>query len=162
MTAAARAAIALCLGSLALAAAPVRAGVDLAEIDACVTAAMAAGEPPNACIDAAHAPCMETPEDAPSVAGLCFLEAKDTWSAGIAALMAETSAKAPEELAAVIAIEVKYDLLGGLLQCDRLEELARAVGPQDAEQVRMQKTRCEAVASGLAYTRLRARIETLE
>lgn len=162
MTARARAAIALCLGISALGSAPARAGVDLGEIDACVAAAMAAGQPATACVDAAHAACMETPDDAPAVAGLCFLEAKDAWSAGIADLMAVARDTAPEDLAAVLAIEVKYDLLGGLLQCDRLDELAHAVGNQAAEQVRMQKTRCEAVAAGLAYTRLRARIETLE
>lgn len=164
MTAPKAAALSWTLGvsALALFAAPARADLDLAPVDACIVAALAAGQAPSACVDAAHAPCMAEPEDAPAVASLCFVGARDDWSAGIAGLMQTVKAGAPDELAAVIGIEVKYDLLGGLLQCDRLEELALAVGALDAERIALQKTRCAAVASGLAYVRLKARIETLE
>jgi hypothetical protein len=129
------------------------AAVDLSSVEACVEAHAASDTLPAPCVAQAMTECLGTPSDAPALASLCFREARDTWSEGIAARMARLKAAAPEEIAAIAGIEVKYDLLGGLLQCDRGEELA-LVGSGALEEIQRQKDQCTATAAGMAYIRL--------
>ncbi|WP_121633704.1 hypothetical protein [Tropicibacter alexandrii] len=127
--------------------------VDLDAVNSCIDTARAEQGNPNQCIDAAHQPCLVDSAEAPAAAILCFTEARETWSEGIASRMDTLRANAPEDIAALAGIEVKYDLLASLVQCDRLEELGR-LRDAPTEQVVLQKARCTATASGLAYTRL--------
>lgn len=140
--------------SLAFAATPALADVDFVAADACIQGRIEAGQPVLECIEAASADCAANGSDASSTAALCFREVKDGWSAGIKTLLDKVNAAASEDIATIAAIEVKYDILTGLLQCDRMEELALAVSDQPAEEILRQKSQCEAMVSGNAYARL--------
>ncbi|WP_167647537.1 hypothetical protein [Mameliella alba] len=144
----------LTLAALLLAA-PLQAEprLDLDNLRSCVETAVDLGKAPTACVDTAHAPCLEISTETPAVAGLCFTETRQEWSEAIAARMADLGEKAPERIAALAGIEVKYDLLSSLVQCDRMEELA-LLRELPAEEIQLQKARCTATASGLAYIRL--------
>ncbi|MFZ7090230.1 hypothetical protein [Primorskyibacter sp. 2E233] len=132
---------------------PALAEVDLATVDACIEQARSDGQVPTACIDAAQADCQAETSDSHMVAALCYTKAREVWGTGIRDRMQLISASAPENVAAIAGIEVKYDLLANLTQCDRMEELSR-VGEATNEEIQRQKARCEASASGLAYLRL--------
>jgi hypothetical protein len=67
--------------------------------------------------------------------------------------MDELRAAAPERIAAIAAIEVKYDLIASLTQCDRMEELA-LLGDRALDQVQREADGCAATAAGIAYVRL--------
>ncbi|SMX41665.1 hypothetical protein [Maliponia aquimaris] len=127
--------------------------LDITTVNACVATSTELGTSPNGCVDQAHAPCLQVDSETPAVATLCFEETRADWSAAISARMATLSATAPERLAALAGIELKYDLLTALVQCDRMEELAQ-LREIAAEDTLLQKTRCAATASGLAYVRL--------
>lgn len=127
--------------------------LDLDTVRSCVETAAELGQKPTTCVDDAHAPCLQVSTETPAVAGLCFAETRQDWSDAIAARMAELGEKAPERIAALAGIEVKYDLLSALVQCDRMEELA-LLRELPAEEIQLQKARCTATASGLAYIRL--------
>lgn len=133
---------------------PARAEVDLEKANSCIQEEIGAGQQPTACVDEAHVECISVPEGTPAIASLCFREAQDVWSAGIKGLMEQIRAGAAEDLAVIAGIEVKYDLLAGLLQCDRMEELALAVSNLTEDAILRQKSHCEATASGLVYARL--------
>ncbi|KUF12109.1 hypothetical protein AVJ23_05940 [Pseudoponticoccus marisrubri] len=152
---AAAALLALALAGPAAAQEPER--IDPAATRACVEEALARGAAPTGCVEAAHAPCLAVPAETKMVASLCFETARQDWSGAIAARMATLRETAPEQIAALAGIEVKYDLLASLLQCDRLEELAR-LRETPAEDVLLQEARCAATAAGLAYIRLVARL----
>ncbi len=127
--------------------------VDLAAVDGCIANAMTLEQSPLSCIDAAHTPCLEISAETPNVTTLCFKQAQDQWSHGIARHMEVLSQEAPKEIVAIARIEVKYDLLASLLQCDRMDELAALRGTANEERLK-QKTRCRATASGLAFARM--------
>jgi hypothetical protein len=124
-----------------------RAEITAGDIAACLARHGAAD--PGQCVTEAHGPCLAFPAEAPSAAASCFLQAKAEWGA----LIADRMARLGEDVAEVARIEVTYDLLANLLQCDRLEELARLSAP-DTELLRRQRAQCEATASGLTYLRL--------
>lgn len=150
---------ALCAAPLALALAladtPALAEprLDMDSVQACVATASELGKSPNGCVDQAHAPCLRVNSDTPAVATLCFEETRSEWSGAIATRMQRLGETAPEKLAALAGVEVKYDLLTSLVQCDRMEELAQ-LREIAAEEILLQKSRCHATASGLAYVRL--------
>ena len=127
---------------------PALAEVDLAAADSCILDRIDSGKPVAECIEAAQADCAAQVADASAVAAVCFREVRDGWNAGIKAVLDKVQATASEEIGAIAAIEVKYDLLAGLVQCDRMEELARAVSEQSAEVILRQRSQCEASASG--------------
>ncbi|MCA0870818.1 hypothetical protein LCL97_08285 [Seohaeicola saemankumensis] len=142
-----------------LLAVPVMAEVDLAAVKTCVAQRAEAGTSTE-CVSLSHTECRAFPEDAPAAATLCFKQAHDRWSEGIAARMTEIRAAVEDPLAAAAGIDVKYDLLTSLLQCDRMEEMALLQeGPP--ETVLLQKTRCTALASGYVYVRLLLRSRNL-
>jgi len=145
--------IAPALAALCAFAAPAwAAGEDSADPRACVEAQVAAGAPAAECVNRAHAECLQYAEG--SEAGIaCFLEAKEAWGTRIKARMDEIRAAAPEEIAMIAGIEVKYDLQGNLLQCDRMEELRLVRQDPDAASAHAD-ARCEATAVGLAYVKL--------
>lgn len=137
------------------------ADVTLARVDACLSERLAAGQPPAACVEEAHATCMRVDNETPAVATLCFVEAEKVWNGGIAGVMAQLADKAPEEITAIARIEVKYDLLAALLQCRRLEELSLSVGRDSDEMILRQNARCKANATGLTYALLFLRSQDL-
>lgn len=127
--------------------------LDLDTVRSCIATAMDLGKKPTGCVDGAHAACLQDAAETPAVATLCFEEARAQWSTAIAARMDHLRDAAPERIAALAGIELKYDLLSSLVQCDRMEELA-ILREIPAEEIRTQKSRCTATASGLAYIRL--------
>lgn len=137
------------------------ADVDLPAVETCLSESAATGQPPDLCIEAAQSACLEADEEAPAVATLCFVEAEKVWQGGIAALMAQISAQAPEEIAAIAGIETKYDLLSALLQCSRMEDLALAVGRASEAAILRQNARCKASAAALTHARLFLRSQDL-
>ncbi len=141
---------------------PACAEVDLATVESCILERIETGEEPAACIEMAHSECLAAPDATPAVATLCFVEAKGVWSAGIADLLKKVPAEAPDEIAAIARIEAKYDILSGLVQCDRMEELALAASNHPGEVIARQKAHCAATASGVAYARLQWRIQALQ
>ncbi len=130
------------------------AGVDLGEVDDCVAKAMGAGTNPAACADAAQVECQRAPKEAPAIGTLCFVEAEQVWQDGLRGLMTRLKSDAPEQIAAIAGIELRYDLLTARLQCDRFEELSRAVGADPEERIQRQKARCAATVAGHAYVHL--------
>ena len=44
-------------------------------------------------------------------------------------------------------IEAKYDVIGAMVQCDRIEALAKAASDLDGPQIALQKERCLARAT---------------
>ncbi len=128
------------------------AEVALQEVNGCIENARSLGTSPMTCVDNAHVPCLEIPAETPNVATLCFKEAQDTWSGAMTTALEVIKDNLPD-IAPIASIEVKYDLLSGLLQCDRMAELAALQNAED-EKILLQKTRCSATASGLAYVRL--------
>jgi len=140
---------------------PAAAEVDISEVDACLTERLSAGRPPATCIDDAQSDCMRVDNEVPAVATLCFVEAEKKWQNGISGLMAQISDAAPDEIAAIAAIEVKYDLLSALLQCSRMEELSLTVGRDSEPAILRQNARCKSNAAGLSYARLYLRSRDL-
>lgn len=130
--------------------------------DACILERFETGAAPTDCIDAAHAACLSSSTEAHSVAALCFRDAQSRWNEGIKARLEAFTATASEEIAAIAAIEVKYDVLSGLLQCDRMQDLSLAVSQMTPEAILRQKSQCDATALGLAYARLLWRARTPE
>ncbi|WP_417210047.1 hypothetical protein [Antarctobacter sp.] len=127
--------------------------LDLDAVRACVATAIDLGKKPTGCVDSAHTACLRVTSETPAVAALCFEEARTQWSEAIANRMDHLRDTAPERIAALAGIELKYDLLSSLVQCDRMEELA-LLREIPSEEIRTQKSRCTATASGLAYIRL--------
>lgn len=150
--------ISLALGALAM---PAAAQVNIESVNTCVTGAIESGTSPTECIEQAHTDCLNAMADTPTVATLCFVTAKEAWNAGISTAMSDVTAIASETIAAIAGVELKYDILGNLVQCDRMEELALLAETASPEQILLQKTRCTARALGMAYIRLRWRADQL-
>ena len=108
---------------------------------------------PGPCIEATLAPCHATPADAPALASQCYRAAQDGFSGRIAARMQAIRDSAPDTFTAIAGIEVKYDLLLGLAQCDRMEELA-LLGDAPLSEIQRRKDGCTATAAALAWQRL--------
>ena len=139
---------------LAVLGSPLAAEVDLVAFHACLETQIEANQPAAACVQAQHDFCFGfDPDVEPASATLCFVEAKEVWSGGIRAQLEAVEALGDEDIAAVAGIEVKYDLLANLLQCDRMHDLARLTDTP-AEALTLQKARCEATSAGLVLTKL--------
>lgn len=127
---------------------------------ACLDARIAANEPLADCVKEVQARCLSY--DAPSMTGAdCYRQAKDHWGGLIADRMEKIRNVASEELSAIAAIEVKYDLQGNLMQCDRMEELSLVQKDPDEETV-YTRMRCEATAVGLAFAKLYFQSQRIE
>ena len=113
---------------------------------------------PAACLDAALAPCHAEKAETPALASRCYRDAQARFSDAIAARMRMIGEAAPETLAAVAGIEVKYDLVIGLAQCDRMAELA-LLGEASLPEIQRRKDGCTATAVGLALLRLHELVE---
>ncbi|MCB1332629.1 MAG: hypothetical protein KDK26_03040 [Roseivivax sp.] len=142
-------------------AAPAMAEVSAMTLRTCAETQIAAGADPGSCLAEAHAPCLAEDISAPAVVALCFAEAERSWGGAIASLLEEVGTRAPERLATLARIEAKYDVLGALVQCDRMQELSQAMTEESDETVLAQVARCRATASALAYVRLVARAKAL-
>lgn len=119
---------------------------------ACLDKQIQVGEPIAQCVNEVQSICLSF--GAPSMAGAdCYRRAKSHWGDLISARMNKVQASASEEVAAIAGIEVKYDLKGNLMQCDRMEELA-LVGKAPGEETVYTRLRCEATAVGLAFAKL--------
>ena len=129
------------------------AEVDPDAAEACVAEHAAAGTSPADCVADAMSHCRLIPPDAPALASQCYRTAKDAWSQGIADRMERLRNTAPEGIAAIAGVEVKYDLLGGFLNCDRLRDLA-LLGDAEEAAIQREADRCAATATGLAHVRL--------
>ncbi|MDU8927057.1 hypothetical protein RXV86_06650 [Alisedimentitalea sp. MJ-SS2] len=125
---------------------------EFGDMTACLKAQIEAGQPIVQCVTELQSICLSY--DAPSMAGAdCYRRAKDHWGGLIAAKMDQITTSASEEVAAIAGIEVKYDLKGNLMQCDRMEELA-LVQKTPGEETVYTRLRCEATAVGMAYAKL--------
>ena len=131
------------------------------EVNSCIAAQSAAQAPAADCVARAHEPCLDLAARAPMAALQCFLTAKADWSNRIAARMEFVAGAGGEDIAAIAGIEVKYDLLQNLLQCDRMESLT-LLREDPSEATALQRARCEAVAAGLAYAKLVLQSRSLE
>lgn len=130
------------------------AEMDIDVVNSCLSDRLAAGQSPATCVEDAQSACLTVTSEAPAVAALCFVEVEKEWQAGLSSLMSAIREKAPEEIAAIASIEGKYDLLSGLLQCSRMEELALVIGREDQDALLRQNAGCKANAAGLTYARL--------
>lgn len=138
------------------------ADVDLPTIDACLSERISQKANPASCVDQAHQRCLTTPEDMTASAVLCFGQAREAWNIGIAANMEQIRETAEDRIATLAAIELKYDLLANLMQCDRMEELAKAGSEATGDQIVRQRAQCEASAAGLVYLRVKLRSQSLQ
>lgn len=134
--------------------APALAEVDLNRFHSCIEAQIDGNRPAADCVQQEHLACGDFPlETAPQAAILCYVEAQDSWTSAIKTKLDWLKDRPEPKIADVAGIEVKYDVLRNLLQCDRMEELA-GLTEQDATAAGVQKARCTATAFGLAYARL--------
>lgn len=140
---------------------PAAADERLVETNACLNARLAENQTPAPCVDQAHQRCLTTPEDMTASAVLCFRQARETWNIGIATEMEHIRKAASDRIASIAAIELKYDLLANLMQCDRMEELAKVGSDASGDQISRQRAQCDASASGLAYLRVKIRSRSL-
>ena len=152
-------------GLIAFFALPLMAGSawaegDIAQVNTCLDKAAQGQGAPAACIEILQTPCLDNAQETPAVATLCLKNAQDVFSDGIAAVMAKTVAEFDERQAAVVRIEVKYDLLTNLLQCDRLEEVSLATTEISGAEATLQAARCQSTASALTYARLYIRSQS--
>lgn len=146
----------LCLGT------PLRAEVDLPALEACLEKQVAANGPALACVQAEHSECGNYPLDkAPDAAMLCYVTAQDAWTAATRARLDIIRSAGNDRIAAIAGIEVKYDTLAGLLQCDRQEELA-LLSEATSNQINVQKARCTATVMALSYAKLLLQSRVLE
>lgn len=120
---------------------------------ACVAAQIAANAPVADCVTDAHATCLDYVSQAPVAAVQCFRQAKTDWAGLLADQIAGLRALMETEHWTVLEINARYDLVGNLVQCDRMIELM-TLRTQDGEVIELQKARCQATASGLAYMKL--------
>jgi len=141
---------------------PASADVDLITTDACLSERLAQSENPTVCVDQAHQRCLTMPTDMTASAVLCFSQAREAWNIGIAANMEQIKETADERIATIAAVELKYDLLANLMQCDRMEELAKAASEATGDQIARQRAQCEASAAGLVYLRVKLRSRSLQ
>lgn len=125
---------------------------DFQDAQACLDERIEENRPVAGCVQQVQAVCLAF--DAPSLTGAdCYRQAKEHWGTLISARMGKIQAHASEDVAAIAGIEVKYDLKGNLLQCDRMEDLSLVRKDPDDETV-YTRMRCEATAVGLAYAKL--------
>ncbi|MCV2875023.1 hypothetical protein OE810_02010 [Rhodobacteraceae bacterium XHP0102] len=111
------------------------------------------------CVAEALAPCQAEPDDMHAVATLCFRNSRSAFDAGISAAMTRLRAGQDNALITLLSIETKYDMLSGLLQCDRMEELALALSNIGPDAIARQKAQCQATTSALVLARLTLRSE---
>lgn len=145
---------ALCGGLVSL------AGVALAgpvlqtdKITACVDAQIAANAPVADCVNTAHSQCLEFISEAPAAAIQCFRQARSDWAGLLSEQVFALRDDMQDESWTILEINARYDLTGNLVQCDRMVELM-TLRTQDGELLELQKARCQATASGLAYMKL--------
>ena len=150
----------LALFILPLMANPAWAEGDIAQVNTCLDTAVQGQGDAAACVGILHTPCLDSAPETPAVATVCLNEARTVWSDGIAAVMASTVSELDEKQAAVVRIEVKYDLLTNLLQCDRLQELSVATTEISGAEAALQAARCQSTASALTYARLYTRAQS--
>lgn len=128
---------------------------DAEAVAACVADQASANAPAAECVNRAQQACLQYPREAADAATQCFREMKDGWGAAIAGRMDSLKAEAPEQIAAIAGIEVKYDLMTNLLQCDRMSALMRLRDEAEpAAEARARVARCESTATGLAFVKL--------
>lgn len=132
---------------------PVAAEVSIDRISTCIDDALSREADPTACLTEALAPCASITSETPAVASVCFRAVRDTFNSGIAARLDTLRQDTSGQMSAIAGIEVKYDLLGALLQCDRLEELA-LLGDAEIAQIQRRSDQCTARATGMTYLRL--------
>jgi len=128
---------------------------------ACVIERGEAAASPAPCIETALAPCRRETRETHAVAILCYRETQAAFDLRTAAIVREIRETASEEAATLIAIETKYEILAGLLQCDRIEELAQALSDETAEAVARRKADCTAATSAAAFAALLIRAGAL-
>jgi len=136
-------------------------GVGIAGVNACFDAAQKDGTSPGPCIDAAQDACLDNAQETPAVATLCYTEARKVWSGALSGAIAAMTAATDEKVGAVARIETKYNLLSNLMECDRVEELSRAVSELKGGAIAVQTARCQATASAATYMHLYLRAKTL-
>lgn len=139
----------ICAAALGVLSGPLWAQVAGAE--ACLASAVRNGTDPALCLDASDAACMDNAPETPAVSTACFAENRAQWGAAIGKRMKSL----PDDTATTVArIEAKYDVIGAMVQCDRIEALAKAASDLDGPQIALQKERCLARANALTYVRL--------
>ncbi|ASM72182.1 MULTISPECIES: hypothetical protein [Roseobacteraceae] len=122
--------------------------------EACLAKAMQNGTDPTLCLDAPDAACMDNAQETPVVSTSCFAENRAQWGAAIGKRMDML----PDTTDTTVArIEARYDVIGAMVQCDRIEALAKAASDLSGPQIALQKERCLARANALTYVRLFAR-----
>ena len=122
-------------------------------LSTCVAAQIAANAPVADCVNDAHATCLDYVSQAPVAAVQCFRQAKTDWAKLLSEQIAGLRTLMEEEPWTILEINARYDLMGNLVQCDRMIELM-TLRTQDGEVIELQKARCQATASGLAYMKL--------
>lgn len=122
--------------------------------DACLTKKSPSEEAVRHCLLTSLEECITEPADVPAVATVCFRDNGSAYETGLKETIASVTSEMSEKNAVILRIDLKYELLAGLLQCDRLEELGLAVSDLSSEVIQRTRAQCEAMAVGLLYGRL--------
>lgn len=130
----------------------IRAEIDIAAAESCIGRNQDENKNPIACLTTQMDACLTVPPEQYASAVLCFAEARSAWESAIAARMSRLRTAGSPAVPG-FAVQAKYDVLAGLLQCDRVEELA-ALGDAPAEAIKRDKARCTALTAAATFARL--------
>jgi hypothetical protein len=83
----------------------------------------------------------------------CYLSAKSDFATLNAGHIDELQSALDAQKYQIVEISTRYDILGNLMQCDRLHEM-NLVMQEDADAINLQNFRCQATAMGMAYAKL--------
>jgi len=135
---------------LAMPAAAQQAQVDLDALEAC---ARGDGTPAD-CIAEALSPCDSVLPETPAVAVLCYENASAVWEAAIPPEIEALQAAGDPVTASQAAVNARFDVLTGRLECDRREQLA-LIADAPPDEIPRDKARCTASVPAVTWLRLR-------
>lgn len=131
----------------------VLAEVDGAEIKLCLNTKIEYNQPAAECVTEALQACFEIDDKHVNTKTDCYLSAKSDFATLNAGRIDELQSALDAQKYQIVEISTRYDILGNLMQCDRLHEM-NLVMQEDADAINLQNFRCQATAMGMAYVKL--------
>lgn len=129
------------------------ADVDGAAVDLCLETQITQNQPAVDCVTQALQTCFQIDDKHVSTKTECYLSAKSDFATLNAGRVDALQSVLDAQKYQIVEISTRYDILGNLLQCDRLHEM-NLVMQEDADAINLQNFRCQATAMGMAYAKL--------
>jgi hypothetical protein len=109
--------------------------------------------PAAECVTEALQACLQIDDKHVNTKTDCFLTAKSEFATLNAGRIEELQSALDAQKYQIVEISTRYDILGNLMQCDRLHEM-NLVMQEDANAINLQNFRCQATAMGMAFAKL--------